>query len=437
MYKSSKFVLPILLLLLSLTSVSLAEISLSGDMIHHSSILTDKGLSENYRSGSFIKSLSRLQLKFDRSDEENFSLHGELWALENHLGDPDIVFAAAEGRYDSDVLLREAYVSGRFGDFELNAGKMILNWGRADYINPVDIVNPEDFSEFYTIEKMEIKIPVLLFNGRFFCKNFTFDIVWIPFFENSIYPTSGPWMPKEICKIEKFMSGYPYQIDLGVKKNADKRNTDHSEIAFRAQTVTNFIDFGVVYFSGYNDQGGLKLSIDGSGTFLFEPVYHRYNGIGCDFAFVFRGYGVRGEFFYRDEIPQPSLSEGGLHNEITSDFQGIIGVDKYYGDSLYINCQYIYKVINDYHSEMISEEDESIITFLIENKYYYEQLKIAAKSFYGTEKSDIVLNPFCEYLMTDNLKTELGGYVFAGSKNTFFGQYDLNDHIYIRIEYAF
>ena len=437
MNKFAKVFLLIILIFIVLIKVSFAEISLSGDMIHHSSVLIDKGLNEKYRSGSFIKSVSRLQLKFDRNDEENFSLHGELWAMENHLDDPEIGLAATEGKNDSDVLLREAYVSGRFGAFELNFGKMILNWGRADYINPVDIVNPEDFSEFYTIEKMEIKIPVLLFNGRFFYNNFTFDIVWIPFFENSIFPTSGPWTPKEICNIEQLMSGQPYLIDLGVRKNADQLSTDHSEIAFRVTTVTDFIDFGFVYFSGYNDQGGIKLSVDETHSILFEPVYHRYNGIGCDFAIVLKGYGVRGEFFYRDEIPQPTLSEIGLYNLLSSDFQGIIGVDKFYGDNLYVNCQYIYKIINNYHSEMIAEENESIITFLIENKFYYEQLKIATKVFYGTEKSDIVFNPFCEYLMTDNFKMELGGYMFDGSKKTFFGQYDLNDHVYLQLEYAF
>ena len=432
-----KTFLSIILFVIVLPKVSFAEISLSGDMIHHSSVLTDKGLNEKYRSGSFIKSVSRLQLKFDRNDEDNFSLHGEFWAMENHLDDPEIVLAASEGENNSDVLLREAYISGRFGALEFNIGKMILNWGRADYINPVDIVNPEDFSEFYTLEKMEIKIPVLLFNGRFFYNNFTFDIVWIPFFENSIFPTSGPWTPKEICGIGQFMAGNPYRIDLGVKKNADQLNTDHSEIAFRATTITDFIDFGFVYFSGYNDQGGIKLSVDDKSTILFESVYHRYNGIGCDFAIMLKGYGIRGEFFYRDEIPQPVISKLGLQNVLTSDFQGIIGVDKSYGDNLYINCQYIYKKINDYNSQMIAEEDESILTFLIENKFYYEQLKTAAKVFYGTEKSDIVFNPFCEYLMTDNFKAELGAYIFDGSKETFFGQYDLNDHVYMRLEYAF
>ena len=181
----------------------------------------------------------------------------------------------------------------------------------------------------------------------------------------------------------------------------------------------------------------MSLSKD-TNKIVFSPVYHRFNGYGVDFGLMLNGYGIRGEFLYRDEVPQPSLSKQGmLYNEITSDFQSIVGVDKFYGDNFYINCQFIFKVINDYCSEMISEEDEHIITVLVENKFYYEQLKTALKFFYGIEESDTVINPFCEYLVTDNLKTTCGAYIFTGSKKSFFGQFDLNDHVYLRIDYSF
>lgn len=432
----------IVIFVIAFTKPIYSQISLSGDIIHESRVLIDKGLRENYHSGDFIKAFSRLQLEFDRNDEENFSLHGEIWTTENHLTSHNDDVDTEDGQIDSVVLLREAYVKGQLGNFEFNIGKMILNWGRADYINPVDVINPEDFSEFYTVEKMDIKMSILLFNGRYFCHNLTLETVWIPFFENSIIPTSGPWVPREICKIDQVMSTLPFDYDISFdsKLNEKHLNIDKSEIAFRISGVSSYVDFGLLYFSGYNDQGGLALELSGGDTnqVIFSPVYHRFNGYGLDFGFMLNGYGLRGEFFYRDEVPHPSLSEQGmLYNKITSDFQSIVGIDKFYGDNFYINCQYIYKVINNYSPEMVSEEDEYIITLLIENKFYYEQLKIASKIFYGIERSDAVLNPFCEYLVTDNLKTECGAYIFAGSRKAFFGQYDLNDHVYLRMNYSF
>lgn len=438
MKNPTTFIFFLLFFLSADTEFCFSDISLSGNIIHDSRVLTDKGVAEESQSGSFIKSVSYLKLKLNRYDEDNFSLHGQVWATDNHSGNYGIEKDTNDGEDDADVFLREAYINGKFGKFEFNIGKMILNWGRTDYINAVDIINPENFSEFYTVEMMDIKMPVMLFNGRLFYRHFTFDTVFIPFFENSIIPTAGDWVPKEIRQIHEMIPNESFDIDFDFKRDREYFNIENSEIAFRMTGVTDFMDYGLVYFNGYNDIGALKFTLGELNQILFESVYHRYNGYGCDFTFMIKGYGIRGEIFFRDEVPQSYLSELGILNtKITSDFQSIIGVDKFYGDNFYINCQFIFIKINDYSPDMIAEETENIITLLIEKKFYYEQLKVASRIFYGLEESDVVLNPFCEYLMTDNLKAELGSYIFSGPKTTFLGQFDPNDHCYVRINYAF
>ncbi|MDY6933965.1 MAG: DUF1302 family protein [Spirochaetota bacterium] len=174
-----------------------AEYDISGKILHDSRVLTRRGIYEDNSKGEFIKSISRVELKLKRTDESDFSLFGELWATYDHL---DSHLEQYNGNTDEkkridydEFYIREAYASASLGPMEFRIGKILLNWGRADEINPVDIVNPEDFSEFYTIDKDERGIPILLFDGLLYMGNFILEAVWIPFFEPTKVPTKGPW----------------------------------------------------------------------------------------------------------------------------------------------------------------------------------------------------------------------------------------------------
>lgn len=55
----------------------------------------------------------------------------------------------------------EARVSLAFGDFDLNAGALVFNWGSSDLIAPSDILNPLDYRRNFVAAIDDAKIPVL------------------------------------------------------------------------------------------------------------------------------------------------------------------------------------------------------------------------------------------------------------------------------------
>lgn len=55
----------------------------------------------------------------------------------------------------------EARVSLVLGDFDLNAGALIFNWGASDLIGPADVLNPLDYRRNFVAAIDDAKIPVI------------------------------------------------------------------------------------------------------------------------------------------------------------------------------------------------------------------------------------------------------------------------------------
>jgi hypothetical protein len=67
----------------------------------------------------------------------------------------------------------------------------------------------------------------------------------------------------------------------------------------------------------------------------------------------------------------------------------------------------------------------------------YQTLKLSFFTFYSPIAGDFFLNPEVSYQFTDHLWAALGGNVFGGASQTFFGQLDRNDNLYATVRYSF
>ncbi len=433
-----------------------AEFNLSGRISHDSRIFLDKGIyadaddsSDDGQKGEFNKSISRMELNIQRVDEEGFSMFGRAWLTYDHLDDfYGQSYDDSGAGSDSDlerleyekIILREAYAAAEFGQFEIKAGQMILNWGRTDEINPVDVVNPEDLSEFYTIEKMERKIPVMLFDGILYLGDFALQAVWIPFFEPAVIPSRGPWAQNTLLEFRQAAPDLYAGLDFSDRDGAGRRDINNSETAVRLTGILGSFDFGLVYFYGYNDQPAIKIDITDAGN-PADIIYKKYSGYGFDFAYSIGGYGFRGEFFYRDRIlytyektPPPLMS---YDNYESPDFQGIIGIDKTYGENIYVNIQVMYTRILDYKDDMLMHEDMIMGMGTVEDKFLRETLTVALDFYYGFREKDWMLGPRIEYALTDNLKAKLSGFIVDGPLASDLGQFKNNDMVILQFAYNF
>lgn len=67
----------------------------------------------------------------------------------------------------------------------------------------------------------------------------------------------------------------------------------------------------------------------------------------------------------------------------------------------------------------------------------YQTLKLSLFTFDSPIAGDFFFNPEVSYQFTDRLWAALGGNVFGGPGNSFFGQLDRNDNVYLAVRYSF
>ena len=428
-------IVTICLLITAFSIPSYAEYNLSGEVYHDSQVLTGNGIYEENSKGEFIKSISRLELEIKRIDEDGFNLLAEFRGTYDHL-DPE-ADDVTKNEYD-EFELREAYFSVMFGSFELKAGKTIVNWGRADDINPIDLANPEDFSEFYTIDKIDRKIPVLMIDAAYFVGNMTLEAVYIPFFEPAVIPDTGPWAQYGFRQLRDLFPDSYGRIDFQKKDDEGKKDIENSETAVRLSGIFGSFDMGLVFFYGYNDYPALSYTPDSDGQPIFDVTYEKFRGYGTDFEYTIAGYGFRGEILFRDNILYaltPTME--GLVNEKAVDVQSVIGLDKFYGENFYVNIQMIFNRIFDYKAEMVSDRNYRVVSATFEEKFLNEELLTAIDISYGLDEEDWMITPRVEYYFTYDFVGEIGAYFFAGDEDTQAGQFKENDMVYVRLTYAF
>ena len=110
-------------------------------------------------------------------------------------------------RNDSnDPFLREIYVDVNWGDFYGRLGRQIIAWGKSDGVFMLDLINPFNFRVPFIFEEEDIKIPHWMLNLNYrIGQNGTFQMLWIPWYVNAMYPG---FRPKEtIGGQEVFLQG--------------------------------------------------------------------------------------------------------------------------------------------------------------------------------------------------------------------------------------
>jgi hypothetical protein len=85
----------------------------------------------------------------------------------------------------------------------------------------------------------------------------------------------------------------------------------------------------------------------------------------------------------------------------------------------------------------VRDEVRDLIGARLTKLLRYQTLKLSLFSFYGPVAGDFLLNPEITYHFTDHLWASLGSNIFGGPADTFFGQLDRNDNVYLAVRYSF
>ena len=330
--------------------------------------------------------------------------------------------------------LREAYIDLSFGLFDLRIGKQIIVWGRADEFNPTDFINPEDYREFLFLNKADRKIGVFYSKLDYYMGNFKLEGIFIPTFTPASIPTD-PTYPWTHYQIKEILANPFVSLDEPQKPEPRLKN---SEYALKFGAIMSGFDFSISYYEGFFDLPVMSREITPFGIHI-RPEYRRFRAWGFDFASSLGGLGLRGELAYVHKAyhitNDPRDADGVVRKP---DLSFVLGADYTLLEDLYLNLQWVQRLIFDYQKGIDEDRIENRLVLFCHKEFLDEEMEVGFSGMiYNLGDGDYMLRPYFKYSVADGVSLEVGCCLFGGGKRTMFGQFDQNDCGFIKVVYYF
>ncbi len=228
------------------------------------------------------------------------------------IGDPDLIVP--------ENILREAYISVPFDNFDLSLGQKIVSPGMVDVFSPLNIVNGE-----YAY-KLSLDDP---YNGK--RADLLAQIQYYPNFDNSIELVYVPFPRPDYEPTNPINMNYPGIIDIDILFNSDPYMLDNAHSFFLTYNhISPGFDLQLNYayyteqtpsFNTENLTSGALLTGD------VESIYTRNQTLGGAYGTSFGGIALVEEvaFNMTKDLPGDKIgirnSDITINSQITKDFQ--------------------------------------------------------------------------------------------------------------------
>ncbi len=309
--------------------------------------------------------------------------------------------------------LREGYVERAFGDLDLKAGRQIIVWGRADKINPTDVWSVRDL-KLLTTDDEDQRLGAAAIQASWQIAHINLMGVWQPEWRTPNFPV--PPLPAGLRS--KTIDPHNATAQFGLK-------LDHSGEG---------ADWSVSYARTIDKVPDLAIEAPGRLAFTYRPM----EMFGGDAAVPVGRYGLRGEIAYsrtlHRDVPDVAIKHDNLFL--------VAGIERTFGGELNFNFQYLYRhsfgfqepnqvveplrQLLDRQEDVISDQlarDMQGVSVRVVDKFFNETLEgeIAGVAWFG--KAGSALRPKLSYAVSDHLKLIVGGQLYFGPKDGFFGQF--------------
>ena len=325
--------------------------------------------------------------------------------------------------------LQEGYVGWRNDKIEISLGRRMLAWGRADRINPTDVLTTRDYTRLFAYDEDQRRGGVVG-TASYTFSDMTATALWLPEFRPNIFPV-------------------PQNKGFSVRQGTDRLSAD--QFAVRLNRTGGNFDWALSYFTGVNRNPGARLIELSPASVLVDAVYNRVQIWGADFATNSGKYGLRGEVAYS----QPHGTKGDIFNPRPF-VEAVLGVDRNVTSSVNINLQYIVQHVFSY-SEPARDLGPNIAylaikTATLNNQHIATQHGPALRIGYNTLNDTLLLEatalmfltdhsfslrPRVTYAISDRMKFVAGGDIFTGPRDSYFGQLRRNTTLLSEIRYEF
>lgn len=328
--------------------------------------------------------------------------------------------------------IREGYLNIHLENFDIQLGKQIISWGRADRINPTDNLTPYNYTLLFP-EDSDLKSGIIALKTDYYFKNMIITGIWIPFFEPNTIP-----LPK--------IPGI-----LIVQQNPS-HSLNNSEYAVKMNIKGETIEWSFSYFNGFDLLPDFRLFNINPFLITLALKYPQIQVIGADFATAIGKFGLRGEiaYFFTED------SKGNNPEKKNPYLLYVLGIERTFLEYLNVNFQFIQKIVSHF------EEQEEIIdpitkTVVLEGatwnnqldkitnqcslrvgyKCFYETLETEVSTLYNITRKDYLIRPKIIYAISDGWKITIGSDIFHGQEESFYGRLKKNKTFYSELKTNF
>jgi len=210
--------------------------------------------------------------RWDASD--TVSIHADGWLSTNPVG---------EGRGDGDI--REAYLRWSGDGLRLTAGRQVFAWGRADRLNPTDILSARDFRRL-VIDDDDARLGIAAVSAQVDLAGGELSLIWAPEFRRTT-------LPQLVA---------PFAVPV----YQEEPDNPESQFAIRYEQFGQAFDWSVTYVEAFDRVPWAARTDQPDGRLAVALHYPRQKMIGADIATTVAEYGVRAEAAFYD-FDRPAL----------------------------------------------------------------------------------------------------------------------------------
>ncbi|MGM0673459.1 MAG: hypothetical protein ACQETQ_02055, partial [Spirochaetota bacterium] len=219
----------------------------------------------------------------------------------------------------------------------------------------------------------------------------------------------------------------------------------HGQYGLRYSNSFGGVDLGAIYYFGF--KRAPVVEIPEADPENYSIHFDRLNLFGLEFATAVAGFNLRAEAAY-NMTEDFDGDDPYVHNHSVA-YMG--GFDRDLPlSNLNVNIQGRgeYLLENDEVSDNGARDVDydpgdnehywnNTLTASIKDDYKNETIKPSVDFVLTAETQDFLVRPGVEFVLADDATLNVRGSVFEGEKDTEFGQFDDNDHLEVRFEYAF
>lgn len=414
---------------------------------------------------------------------------GENWTavvegrLEHRLwgeGNPDEVDLFVNGEHYQGTFeptVRDAFVSGRMGNFFLTVGNQIVSWGAGTFSQPADVINPLDLRGGVLDNPAEQRIPQFAVESTLVVDRLSFSVVLVPFFQPHRFDTYGtdfslmqPNTPVEIARLVYPAINTLVHPSLESLLQDDFLVTEYPEalpenLSGGARIVSSYgqMDLGVGYYYGWDRTPFFELDRDVedmarrflSGEDVESPVnsvYLRQHTVELDFVTYFGDLGLRAETAFSGN--RTVYNVGYLPRRYPV-INSALALSYEESEDLIIQLEgfwlHTFQVPDRIDEELLLTGTDYFGAVLFTNfrfrridalkHSFLEDLSLRFMGFAGISNREFLLFPSIRYAINDAIEAVVGGFFFEGPDTSevlsIGGVFDENDQVFLSIDCVF